>query len=375
MTGASSWRQMLEETAPEFNLRGEIWLAVAMLPLAFLYKILDCLYGKNTLPGRPWPFILLLAFFTAVAFGSLFFLATEPGGRWVQKKITAGKAWQIAIIPPVFPVSYIFLLWLSGSPLLATHALANIPAFLAPLPWPGLVLLSGGLMYAALAAGIRLARNVNAERFTGRHLFAAMITALPFLLLQEILPLAWCFTTPAAAIVMVFASGLGRRHFCFSFVPRSSREALQVLALLVCGIALFLICSFAMGTVSYTGGLWHSPWFIVADSAFVWIFIVGVSEEIIFRCGLLTLVADWFTGFAGGSLFARRPRLAAVIAISLVFGLSHVFRGATLFFLSILASLLYGLAFVAGKTLFGPVMLHGILNILVLMNFQLSDFH
>lgn len=370
----ATWLQNLETATPDFNLRGERWLVYCLLPLSFLYKILDSLYGKNTIDNQPWPYILLLAAFTAVAFCSLFALATAPGERWVQKKITAGKAHHIALIPPVYFFSYVLLLWLGDFSQLPTHALAKIPAGLSGIPWPVVVLLSGLLMYAGLAAGIWLAMRTRSSVFAPRHLAGVLAASLPFLVLQEFLPLVWCFTTPAAAVVMVFATGLGRRHFCFSFVPRSGREALQVCTLLACGIALFLSSTLGMGTVSYTGGLWRSSWYVVADSAFVWIFIVGVSEEIIFRCGLLTLVSDWFSGLTARTWLSRRPRLAAVLVISLVFGLAHVSRGATMFFLSILASLLYGLAFVAGKTLFGPVMLHGMLNILVLMNFHLTDF-
>ena len=370
-----SWRQRLEAAAPEFNLRGEIILAVCMLPLGFLYKILDCLYGKNALTGQPWPYILLLATFTAPAFASLFALATEPGEAWLRKKLATGRAWQVALIPAAYFCLYILVLWLGGLPQLSTQALAQLPTELDFIPWPLVVLGAAALMFAGLLAGMRLAGGQPAERFTLRHLGSAWLAALPFLLLQEILPLVWCFTTPVAAVVLIFASGLGRRHFCFSFVPRCLAEAGQVLALLAGGIALFLVSSLGMGTISYTGGLWSSPWFTVADSSFVWIFIVGVSEEIIFRCGLLTLVADEFGRRNPGSWPARQPKLTAVVMISALFGLAHIFRGATLFFLATLASLLYGLAFIAGKTLFGPVMLHGILNILILMNFHLSDFH
>ena len=372
---AAAWLKKLESPVPEFNLRGELWLVYCLLPLSFLYKILDSLYGKNTVPGQPWLYIILLAAFTAVAFCSLFAMATAPGERWVRNRLDAGKGWHIALLPPAFLYCYFLALWLGGLPQLSTQALANIPAGLSVLPWPLTVFLAGLLMGAAVAAGISLARRTPSSKFRLRHLFAALVTAAPFLLLQEFLPLIWCFTTPAATLVLVFATGLGRRHFCLSFVPRSGSEALQVLALLAAGMALFLVSTLGMGTVSYTGGLWKAPWTGIADSAFVWIFIVGVSEEIIFRCGLLTLVADWFSVLPGSSWLARQPRLASVLVISLVFGLAHVFRGATLFFLSILASLLYGLAFIAGKTLFGPVMLHGILNILVLMNFHLADFH
>lgn len=376
MTGPAltGWRRQLEAPAGEFHQRGEIWLAVLMPLCSFLYKLQDCLYGKNAVPGEPWPYILLLAAFTAPAFSCLFALATAPGERWLQRELAAGRDWQLALLPSGYFCLYIFILWLGSFPELSSHALAQLPDWLRPVPWPLTVLAAAALLFAALLAGMRLARRAGTQRFTLRHLGAVTVTTLPFLLLQEILPLLWCFTTPAATLTLVYASGLGRRHFCFSFVPRTWREAGQVLTLLAGGMALFLVSTLGLGTISYTGALWRSPWYVAADSAFVWIFIVGVSEEIIFRCGLLTLVADRFAAKPAGSLLARQPRLAAVIIISAVFGLAHVFRGFTLFFLSILASLLYGLAFVTGKTLFGPVMLHGILNILVLANFHLADF-
>ena len=69
-----------------------------------------------------------------------------------------------------------------------------------------------------------------------------------------------------------------------------------------------------------------------------------------------------------------KSKLITVGLVSLLFGLVHFPHGLLFSFLAFWASLLYGLAFVAGKSLFGPVLLHGLLNVLVLMNFHLSDF-
>ena len=82
--------------------------------------------------------------------------------------------------------------------------------------------------------------------------------------------------------------GLGREYFGYSFVPRSLREALGVILLLVCGLLLFLLTTLWAGTITYTGGLWHSPWAeLVYDSLFMMVLVVGISEEVIFRCGVV----------------------------------------------------------------------------------------
>jgi membrane protease YdiL (CAAX protease family) len=113
---------------------------------------------------------------------------------------------------------------------------------------------------------------------------------------------------------------------------------------------------------------------VIYDSLFTWLLVVGISEEIIFRCGVLTLIVGLLAKSRLIGLWQEHPRLSAVILTSFLFALAHLFRGTTLIFLALLASLLYGLAFVAGKSLFGPVLLHGLLNVLILMNFHLSDF-
>ena len=366
----------IETVTPPFSGRGETALAALVLPLTFIYKILDSLYGKNAITGQPWPYILLLSVFTAIAFSSIFWLATPTGERWLPIMLT--KKWRplVAALPALHVGPFLSLAWGLGLPQLGSHALAMIGEPWSRLPLPLFLCFAAVILSVGFWGGLTLAnrqairRSVNQPEepaFGLREIGCVLLATLPFLLLQEQLPVLWCFTTPVAVTVMVYATELGREFFCFSFVPRSLKEAGFILLLMASGLLLFLLVTLVAGTITYTGGLWRSGWFVLYDSLFTWLLVVGISEEIIFRCGVLTLIVG---------LLAKNnhPRLSAVILTSFLFALAHLFRGATLIFLALLASLLYGLAFVAGKSLFGPVLLHGLLNVLILMNFHLSDF-
>ena len=362
----------IESATPAYTGRGETALALAVLPLAFLYKLLDCLYGRQPIADSPWLYMIVLSVFTAIAFSSVFFLATPSGERLIRRLVAKRHYVRLAVVPLLYIGIFILTLFLLQLPQLHSHALAALTGIMPE--WPLILKLSiaGLIMSAGFYCSLRWS-NGDCKRFGVKQLGLVLLAALPYLLLQEYLPIVWCFTTPIALIVMVYATGLGREYFGYSFVPRNRNEALGVVILLLCGLTLFLLFSLAAGTISYTGGLWTTAPVTLYDSIFVWLLIVGVSEEVIFRCGVLTLVASYCIN-SSGRIWRQHPRLCAVLITSALFALSHVFRGATLFFLSFLASLLYGLAFVAGKSLFGPVLLHGLLNVLVLMNFHLSDF-
>ena len=372
-TGLQRLLTHIETPIQPYTGSGETALAVAILPLAFVYKLLDCLYGRQPIPGQPWLYMVLLSAFTAAAFSSVFFLATPIGERWIKRMLENKRAYRLAALPILYIGFFLLILWLLDLPQLHTHALAMIASPWAQLPLPLFLFLAALFLVAGLSAGLRLI-GPTAQSFSLRQLGCVLLATMPYLLLQEQLPLLWCFTTPVALLVLVYGTGLGREYFGDSLVPRSWQEALGVSLLLVGGLLLFLLTTFWAGTITYTGGLWHTSFVTLYDSVFVWLLIVGISEEVIFRCGVLTLIAALLARKAPSSWWGNHPRLSAVLITSALFALSHLFRGATLFFLSFLASLLYGFAFVAGKSLFGPVLLHGLLNVLVLMNFHLSDF-
>ena len=378
MKGSAAFQKLLlhiEKPTPTYTGQGETALALAVVPLTFAYKLLDCLYGKQPVPDQPWMYMTLLSAFTAVAFSSIIGLATPGGERWVRRMLSQNKLNWLAALPLLVVGFFLTLLWVLGLPQLHSHALAMISEPWSQLPLPVFLSLSALLLFGALRGGLVIAMRAPARSFGSRQLGCVLLATLPFLVLQEQLPLLWCFTTPVAVTVMVYGTGLGREYFGYSFVPRSLREALGVILLLVCGLLLFLLTTLWAGTITYTGGLWHSPLLTLYDSLFMMVLVVGISEEVIFRCGVLTLIAAIWAKKSSLSWWGRHPRLSAVLVTSALFALSHLFRGATLFFLSFLASLLYGLAFVAGKNLFGPVLLHGLLNVLILMNFHLADFH
>ncbi len=373
----------IETATPPFSGRGETALATLVLPLTFIYKVLDSLYGKNAIAGQPWPYILLLSAFIAVAFSSVFWLATPLGARWLPKLLT--KKWRpwLAALPALHVGAFLSLVWGLGLPQLSSHALAMVGEPWSQLPLPLFLFFAAVILSVSFWGGLTLADSLALRRsgnhpeessFGLRELGCVLLATMPFFLLQEQLPVLWCFTTPVAVSVMVYGTGLGRQTFCFSFVPRSLKEAGFILLLMASGLLLFLLVTLVAGTITYTGGLWRSGWFVIYDSLFTWLLVVGISEEIIFRCGVLTLIVGLLAQRQRTGWWKQHPRLGAVVLTSLLFALAHLFRGATLIFLALLASLLYGLAFVAGKSLFGPVLLHGLLNVLILMNFHLSDF-
>lgn len=364
----------IESPTPVYSGRGEVALAMAVLPLTFLYKVLDCLYGKNAIPGQPWFYILLLSAFTAIAFSSVFWLATRPGAEWISLMLTPAKRILLASLPVLYVGGFILAVWGLGLPEYSTQIVAMRNAPWLTIPYPVFLGLAALLLFGGFWLGIYWAGADKPDRFGLRDLGCVVLAVLPYLVLQEQLPLLWCFTTPIAVVLMVYATGLGREYFCFSFVPRSWRETWYMMLLMAIGVLLFLAVAFFAGSINYTGALWRFNWQQLFDVFFTNLFIVGVSEEILFRSAILTVFmvhTDKLTMW-GGNLC--KSRLLTVFGVSLLFGIAHFPHGLLFSFLAFWASLLYGLAFVAGKSLFGPVLLHGLLNVLVLMNFHLSDF-
>lgn len=375
--GGQRWLHAIEQPTAPYALSGETALALAILPLGFVFQALRSVYAKGAAPSPDWAYVAVLSLFTALAFSSVFFLATPPGERLVRRLLADRRrtAWLCAA-PVLFVGLYLLVLWIFGFPGLYTEALKKISAPWSRLPLPVFLALAGALLYAgfrgALALAMRCAARTPGPLFFGwRQFGCVLLGALPYLVLQEQLPLLWCFSTPVALVVLVYGTGLGREYFGFTLVPRSRREALFAVALLAAGLLLFLAVNFLAGGITYTGGLWRSPWWRVYTSSFMFLFVVGISEEVIFRCGVLTLFASLLSRSGGRRWWSRYPRTGAAVATSLLFAVAHFPFGPLFMFLAFLASLLYGLAFVAGKSLFGPVLLHGLLNVLLLMNFRL----
>ena len=377
------WQRLLrhiEEPPAPFRLKGELPLSLLIVPLAFAFQVLDMLYGKSGTPGESPAYVILLATFTALAFSSVFVLATPPGERWVRLRLETRRGVALLCALPLFFTGlFLLVLWLGGFPELHFAALKKVTGLWARLPLPVFLALAAVLLYGGFHAGLTLARRAakktaGPSHFGMRQFGCVLVTAVPYLVLQEVLPLLWCFSTPAALVVMVYGTGMGREYFGFTFLPRSRREAGFVVLLLLSGLLVFLATNFLVGGISYTGDLWKMTGVQIYTFSFMMLFIVGISEEVIFRCGVLTLFATYLGRFGGNRWWGRHPRTAAVIATSALFGVAHFPHGPLMIFLAFLASLLYGLAFVGGKSLFGAVLLHGLLNVLILKNFQLLAF-
>ena len=370
----------IEEPPLPYRLKGELTLALLVVPLAFIFQYLDMLYGKGGTPGESPAYILLLSAFTALAFASVFVAATPGGERQIRRLLAVRRGTALLCTLPLLYVGlFLLLLWLAGFNELQSVALKKVTGIWAQLPLPLFLALAATLLYGGFRGGLALAQQA-AKKATGslqfglRQFGCVLVTAVPYLVLQEVLPLLWCFSTPAALIVMVYGTGLGREYFGFTFLPRSRREAGFVVLLLAGGVLLFLATNFVVGGITYTGELWQMTGTKIYMFSFMMLLIVGISEEVIFRCGVLMLFASYLGRAGGQRWWGRHPRTAAVIVTSALFGIAHFPHGPLMIFLAFLASLLYGLAFVGGRSLFGPVLLHGLLNVLILKNFQLLAF-
>ena len=370
----------IEDPPAPFRLKGELMLALLVVPLAFAFQYLDLIYGKSGSPGDSPAYVLLLSAFTAVAFAGVFLMATPAGDRQLRKWLADahGTAFLCAL-PILYTGLFLLILWIGGFAELQSAALKKVAGIWARLPLPLFLALAAALLYGGFRAGLALARRA-AKKATGspqfglRQFGCVLVTAIPYLVLQEVLPLLWCFSTPAALVVMVYGTGLGREYFGFTFLPRSRREAGAVLLLLASGVLLFLATNLLVGGITYTGELWRLTGAKIYMFSFMMLLVVGISEEVIFRCGVLMLFATYLGRAGAGRWWGRPPRPAAVIPTSALFGIAHFPHGPVMIFLAFLASLLYGLAFVGGRSLFGPVLLHGLLNVLILKNFQLLAF-
>ena len=379
----NAWRRLLrhiEQPTPPFHVQGETALALLVVPLTFVFQYVDMLYGKNGTPGESPAYVILLATFTALAFGSVFALATPVGDCWVRRRLANQRGTALlCALPLLFTGLFLLVLWLGGFAELHFAALKKVTGIWARLPLLAFLALSAALLYGGFHAGLALARRAakktaGPSHFGMRQFGCVLVTVVPYLVLQEVLPLLWCFSTPAALVVMVHGTGLGREYFGLTFLPRSRREAGFVVLLLLSGLLVFMSTNFMVGEISYTGELWKMPGMKIYTFSFMMLFIVGISEEVIFRCGVLTLFATYLGRFGANRWWGRHPRTAAVIATSALFGIAHFPHGPLMIFLAFLASLLYGLAFAGGRSLFGPVLLHGLLNVLILKNFQLLAF-
>ena len=369
--------RQIERTPYRWKIANEAYFAIASSVLIILYTANTLLYGANPPPWSGWGYIVYHSIFTGISFSSVLILATPAGETWVCNAFLRNGTFGLALIPSTVILSYVALgialdfpavhkslSRLEGLILVDTSALFNLFLFLL------LIVLSARF-------GFYLAkRNHHNSTFT-RLLFkdlpAILIAVAPYLLFQEFVPLAWCFSTPLAIVVMMYATGLGRKHFFYSFLPRSASDIVVAILLLCGGLGLFTAVAWCLGTFSYTGTLWNIPWHEVYSASIVWLYIVGISEEVIFRCCLLVLLVDTLRNrkTATCNWTTKYPMSLGIILCSLLFGLVHIFHGLTFALLAVAAGLLYGLSFALGKTLFGPVLLHGVLNMLILMNFRL----
>jgi membrane protease YdiL (CAAX protease family) len=219
--------------------------------------------------------------------------------------------------------------------------------------------------------------NRNTEGFSIGDLVVAALPAGILIVYQPSLAWLWTLTVPISGVVIMVSTGFGREYFHYSYVPRSSKEVKEVLFLMLFSLVLFIPLAHVVGFIDATEAFGKIvPWETWVQYIGTWVYLVGISEEFIFRCGLLILVKDsliyWdstknFQGIIGK--IAKKPYFTAMIIAAIIFGLAHISKGIPYAFLAIVAGILYGIPFVKYKTLFGPIMLHAFVDVIAVAYF------
>jgi membrane protease YdiL (CAAX protease family) len=222
--------------------------------------------------------------------------------------------------------------------------------------------------------------NQNKDGLTIGDILITALGAGVLMLFQTTLELSWCFSLPIAAVLMMYTTRLGREHFHFSFVPKTGDELPELINTVLFTIATFIPIAILVGFID-PADTWnpHVTGETLVKYMAIWIYVVGIAEEFIFRCGVLILIADGVKYWAkksnweekGGiwQKMALRPMTTGLILSAIIFGLSHAPKGWDYAFLAILAGFIYGIPFCKNKNLFGAVVLHAIVDVIAVAYF------
>jgi membrane protease YdiL (CAAX protease family) len=176
-------------------------------------------------------------------------------------------------------------------------------------------------------------------------------------------------------LVMVYDSGLGRKHFGYSFATRS--RDWPVLGVLIFAVLLLLV-PLAVGSGFVQPALVQSQFSPLKLGVYfvLFTFRVAIFEEVFFRSGVMVLLRDCLSGGRKNHR-VRSPQLTlwlSALGCSLLFGLSHIgnapgantlnlwqYRGLYIV-LATSASMLYSIAFAKTNRLAISMLVHGFVD-------------
>lgn len=203
----------------------------------------------------------------------------------------------------------------------------------------------------------KLKYNVNREHelgkiFTFSDLFSMLFMA-PAILFVTLLPFSSSWAVFFFLIIMFYGTENQREHFYYSFAPESSKDVFDYVNMILISFLIFIPLGILVQFIDLNDFTVNLTFTDLYSAFCIWAFYVGIGEEVIFRCGILILFSDLFKVKE-----IKRHKTWALLISSLIFGFGHVTKGWNYCFLAIIAGFAYGILFLKGRNMFGPMMLH-----------------
>lgn len=190
------------------------------------------------------------------------------------------------------------------------------------------------------------------EVFTVSDLFCMLFLA-PAILFLYMLPFAGSWGVFLFLILLIHGTGIRREHFYYSYSPQSSKDVFEYVDMILISFLIFIPLGILVSFIDINDFTLDISFPELYGAICSWAFYVGISEEVIFRVGILILFSDLFKVKG-----IKRYKTWALVLSSILFGLVHLPKGWNYCLLAIIAGFAYGILFLKGRNMFGPMMLH-----------------
>jgi len=222
------------------------------------------------------------------------------------------------------------------------------------------------LLILSLSQCPKLKYNIKYDEehvFSISDLFSILFLG-PCLLFTLFLPFASSWSVFFFLVALIYGTSIGREHFYYSYSPQSSKNIIGFIDMVIISFLILIPLGLVLAFIDLNDFTLQVDFIELYKAICTWTFYVGIGEEVIFRVGILILFSDLFR-----VKNIKRHKTWGLIFSSLIFGLLHAPKGWNYAILAIVAGFLYGILFLKGRSMFGPMMLHMTVDVIAVKFF------